>query len=206
MSVVKRISSDYRIVAVNSNVGITATTVTIDGNLVVLGSSTKAESINTLIYDNFVTLAAGQTAGVNLDAGIEIDRGEDPAVGLRWHEQTKEWQYTTDGSNWVPFSGGHLVYDTDPHLGGNLIVNDFMITSDPNHDVEIQPADGGVLKLGKVIRVTQIDADPMPADGYSTLYAKPASSGNTGLYVSNDLVTGDEIITKRKAFVYSLIF
>ena len=195
MAVVKRINSDYNLTALNSNVDVTATTVTINGNLIVVGTSSKVESVDTFIYDNFITLAAGQAGGPNLDAGIEIDRGTLPKVGLRWHETTTEWQYTVDGTLWNVFSRTVVEQDKNPKLGGNLIVNGFMITADPGEAVEIGP----------IVRLPQITADPAPKAGYSTIYAKTPKEGDTGFFVANEKVQGNELITKRKAFVYSLI-
>jgi hypothetical protein len=195
MAVVKRINSDYNLTALDSNVDVTATTVTINGNLVVVGTSSKVESVDTFIYDNFITLASGQAGGPNLDAGIEVDRGTLPKVGLRWHEATTEWQYTIDGTLWNAFSRTIVELDKNPKLGGNLIVNGFMITADPGEAVEIGP----------IVRLPQITTDPAPKAGYSTIYAKATKEGDTGFFVANENVQGNELITKRKAFVYSLI-
>ena len=63
MKTVKRVSSDWDIYS---------GTVTINGNLVVVGQSTQVGSVNTFIADNVITLAAGQ--GGLVDAGIEVDR------------------------------------------------------------------------------------------------------------------------------------
>lgn len=197
MKTVKRVSSDWDIYA---------NTVTINGNLVVVGSSTSVESVNTLVYDNFITLAAGQGGGPTLDAGIEIDRGSNPSVGIRWHEAAGLWQYTNDGTVWKSFSLTRVIEDTDPHLGGDLIVNDFTITSDVGHDVVITSGLGGDLIIGPVVRVPQINTDPVPLAGHSTIYAKAAEAGDTGLFVSNEKVTGRELISKRKSFIYSIIF
>jgi hypothetical protein len=198
MKIIKRVSSEW---------DIHSPTVTVYGNLVVVGETTQVGSINTLIYDNFVTLAAGQGGGPNLNAGIEVDRGSTlPRVGLRWYEPLESWQYTNDGTLWNSFSGMRLIEDPDPNLGGNLIVNDFTITSDPEKDVVITVGDGGNLKIGPVIRIPQITDDPAPLADHSTIYAKEPSSGSTGLYVTNDKVEAQELVTNRKALLYSLIF
>lgn len=197
MKTVKRVSSDWDIYA---------DTVTINGNLVVVGQTTSVESVDTLVYDNFITLAAGQGGGPTLDAGIEVDRGSSPKVGIRWHEAGQLWQYTNDGSLWKTFSLTRVVEDLDPHLGGNLIVNDYAITSDAGHDVVISPGTGGNLIIGPVIRLPQITTDPTPVAGHSTIYAKATEAGDTGFFVSNEKVTGRELISKRKAFIYSVIF
>ena len=195
MAVVKRINDDYSLTALDSNISITGQTVTISGNLVVVGTSTSVASIDTLIYDNFVTLNAGQAGGPNIDAGLLVDRGTgNNQVGIRWHEASSEWQYTNDGVVWNTFTGTVVFQDKSPHLGGNLIVGDFTITNDT-----------GNVTIGPVVQLEQLTSDPDPRAGYSSLYAKQASSGNTGFFISNEKTKGDELITKRKALVYSLI-
>jgi hypothetical protein len=190
MKTVKRVSSDW---------DIHADTVTVNGNLVVLGTSTQIGSVNTFVVDSIITLASGQGGLVN--AGIEIDRGTDPAVGLRYNVSTNYWQYTNDGVVWKTFSITKLEEDMAPRLGANLKVQDslsnsFWITHDPDKDITIGP----------VIKVPQVTSDPDPIAGFSTIYAKAAKAGDTGFYVSNEKVEKAELITKRKAFVYSLIF
>lgn len=190
MKTVKRVSTDW---------DIHASTVTLNGNLVVIGTKTEVGSVNTLIVDNFITLASGQGGLVN--AGIEIDRGTDPAVGIRWNYSEEIWQYTNDGVIWKTFSLTKVEEDKAPRLGGNLIVqdsngNDFWITHDAGKEVVIGP----------VIRLPQITTDPNVKVGFSTIYAKTPEAGDTGFYVSNEKTEAAELITKRKAFVYSLIF
>lgn len=198
MKTVKRVSSEW---------DIHSDTVTVYGNLVVVGESTQVGSINTLIYDNFITLAAGQGGGSGLNAGIEIDRGDGvPRTGLRWNESIDRWQYTNDGTIWNSFSGMKLVEDTDPHLGGNLIVNDYTITSDPGKDVVITVGEDGQLRIGPVIRIPQITTDPADLADHSTVYAKEPQGGSTGLYVTNSKVEAQELVTNRKSLLYSLIF
>lgn len=204
MAIVKRTTADYNLTAIDSNVNVTALSVNISGNLIVSGSSSQVGSINTFIYDNFVTLAAGQVGAPIVDAGIEVYRGSEPTVGIRWHEPDLEWQYTEDGTNWFPFKF-RLINDTDPHLGGNLIVNGWYITSEPGEDVQIIAGDGGSLILGPIIRIPHIDFDAAPLTGHSSIYAKPTQSGDVGIYVSNEKRVADELITRRKALIYSIL-
>ena len=190
MKTVKRVSSDWDIYS---------GTVTINGNLVVVGQSTQVGSVNTSIADNVITLAAGQ--GGLVDAGIEVDRGSDPRAGLRWDHLTHRWQYSDDGLLWRTFSGTVVEDDQAPRLGGNLIVQnslgaDFWITHDP----------GRAVVVGPVVRLPQVSSDVSPEVDFSTIYAKKAESGDTGLFVANERAQAKELITKRKAFVYALIF
>jgi len=71
-----------------------ATDLTIDGNLVVTGTTTSVESTNSTLKDNIIVLNQGETgAGVTLvNAGLEIDRGTEDNAQLVWDEVTDKWQ------------------------------------------------------------------------------------------------------------------
>jgi hypothetical protein len=216
MKTIKRLSTDWDIYA---------DTVTIIGNLVVVGKSTTVESVETIIHDNFITLAANTTIETlsTLTAGIEVSRGpEEEKVGLRWHEEQAAWQYTNDGIIWKTFSRMIVEQDPAPRLGGNLIVQDsvgnsWAITSTVGNTVVIHanveklssltpiPIPDESVVISPTIRMPKLDADPTHVNGYSSVYAKSTSTGDTGLFVANENNIGQELITKRKAFIYSLI-
>lgn len=190
MKTIKRVSTDYDIYA---------STVTVNGNLVVVGSTTTVGSVNTFIADNIITLASGQGGLVN--AGIEVDRGTDPSVGIRWNPSIGYWEYTNNGTLWKLLSITKVEEDLTPRLGGNLIVQnssgvDYTITHDP----------GRAVTIGPVVRLPQIADSIEPAANYSTIYADAPEAGQTGFYVSNNKTKNSELITKRRAFIYSLIF
>ena len=70
-----------------------ATDLTIDGNLVVTGTTASVESTNSTLKDNIIVLNQGETgAGVTLvNAGLEIDRGTEDNAQLVWDEVTDKW-------------------------------------------------------------------------------------------------------------------
>ena len=71
-----------------------ATNLTIDGNLVVTGTTASVESTNSTLKDNIIVLNQGEAgAGVTLvNAGLEIDRGTEDNAQLVWDEVTDKWQ------------------------------------------------------------------------------------------------------------------
>jgi len=194
MSTVKRISGDYMISTVDGNVYVDTQNFTIDGNLIVIHSIANVDSINNYIYENFITLEAGQSGGPILDAGIYISRGDpEPPAALRWHETASQWE-VNDTTGWLPLGRTIVYQDKTPMLGGNLNTHGFSIYSDT-----------GNVTIDSSLVVEQITSDPTPTPGYSTLYAKETKSGNTGFYISNEKKVGEELITKKKAFLYSII-
>ena len=75
---------------------------TITGNLTVTGTRTYANTVDTLIADNIVTLNAAidQASAPALNAGIEVDRGSSANVLLLWNETDDVWTFTNDGSTY----------------------------------------------------------------------------------------------------------
>lgn len=221
--IVKKISDPYAIEAKtgsSTQVDIGAVSrndaqLTIHGNLVVLGTSTSIQSTDTFISDNKITLSKGLDPAVavagSIRTGIEVDRGALPRTAILWNENTKKWQLTNDGATYTNIAtatGGSgyitaVIEDLSPQLGANLDVNGSSITSFAN--VVIAP--WGNLQLDAVLQLKKITAIP-PADipGYNLLYAGNVVGGGTGLYVTNDKQYNQELITKKKAVVYSLIF
>lgn len=201
MTTVDRTRGDWYLKSINGNIFIEAAggagTTSIFGNLVVLGSQTNIGSVNTFITDNIITLSANVTTGLPvLDAGIEVRRGVLPTVGIRWNEAIDRWQITTDGSFW-----GNLMIrvkdDPDPHLGGNLYTDGYTITSSPGENIIFAPAESVEIRHSSNI-ATRVDAATIVA-------ARPAGAGHAGLYVTNLKSDNEELITKRKSIIYSLV-
>lgn len=73
--------------------------VSISGNLTVTGKTVYAQTENTLIKDNILTLNAAidQTSSPIANSGIEIDRGSENNVYLIYDESQNYWTFTNDG-------------------------------------------------------------------------------------------------------------
>ena len=168
----------------------------ISGNLHVVGVYDATTVTNTNIQDRDIALnvGAGDDWGVGGNAspstsGIIIDRGGLVNVSLRWNEIYDNWELTTNGvdfSNILTTSGAGItavVQDTSPRLGGNLITNGF--------NVQFQ---------------SLLTANPPTAvAGNVVLYAGTVGSAGSGLFVVNSGTASDELVTKAKAIVYSII-
>ena len=205
MSITKRIQGNYTLAATGS--------VTIDANLIVTGSTTTVNTTETTISDRSITLNNGEVgAGVTgVYSGIEVDRGSLDTVALRWNEGITAWELTNDGSTYsaiqtISGSITAVVDDTSPQLGGNLDVNGRTITSVSGGDVTITADGSGQLKLDKVVSIQDQGSAPSATAGYNKLYSSSTQGGGgTGLYFVNSSTT-DELASRTKAIVYSLIF
>ena len=93
-------SGDYTIDAGSSDIKLTASDVTITGNLAVTGTTTTITTTNTSITDNTIVLnkdesGAGVTAGT---AGIEIERGSVDNASVIWNETTDKFNLKVGSS------------------------------------------------------------------------------------------------------------
>jgi hypothetical protein len=221
--IIKRVSDPYQIVRTQEptlvdigKIGADTAEVTIWGNLSVKGTTTTISSTDTTIADNIITLNNGETGqGVSLNvAGLQVDRGQLSAVGLYWNELLQNWQISNSTglfSNIATFPSGSLSFitkveeDIDPHLGGNLNTNGFSITSLPSANLILSPPTNVQIDA-PIIMSTTVTPPTSGLPNYNALYSGQVKDGETGLYVTNEKASNQELITKRKAIVYSLIF
>ena len=77
---------------------------TITGDLTVQGTTTTVNTETILLADNIITLnsnmADSPQTNATENAGIEIERGLDPNVLIRWNETSETWEFTNDGSSY----------------------------------------------------------------------------------------------------------
>lgn len=195
MAAVKKLNTSYTI---------DTTDVIITGNLTVQGIQTSVESTDTVITDKTITLNNGETgdgvgpAGAGF-SGIEIDRGNFANAGLRWNESTDRWQVDS-GSGWVNIStstgssGTTVEDDANPTLGGNLNTNGYTISSLVNN-VNFS----GNLQLNNTL------VAPSAVTGATVVYAATPGGGASGVYVVNGEAVNEELITKKRAFAFSIL-
>tara|TARA_B100001057_G_scaffold185038_2_gene185736 strand:- start:94 stop:2067 length:1974 start_codon:yes stop_codon:yes gene_type:complete len=97
---------------------------TVDGDLTVNGTTTTINTQNLLVSDNIITLNSDVTGTPSQNAGVAVERGTSNNVDIRWNESTDKWEFTNDGAIYSDIgSGGDVVDDLTPQLGGDLDVN-----------------------------------------------------------------------------------
>lgn len=204
MSHANRFTGNYNITGLDtsSNVVVTAHTLIVNGNLRAVGTVAAVATTNTTVTDNVITLNQGETgAGVTaVYSGMEVDRGSLNKVAVRWNEIYDYWELTNNGTTYSPINVTvgtitKVLDDPAPQLGGNLDVLGRSIFS----------SNTGVVKIDSNLSVKETSVNPIAISGYNTIYAKAAAGGGTGLYVTSDYVTNQELVSKTKAIVYALI-
>ena len=74
---------------------------TVGGNLVIAGDTVSINVSEVLIEDNILVLNHNFTGAPILNAGIEIERGSESNVQIRWNELDNKWQFTNDGITYL---------------------------------------------------------------------------------------------------------
>lgn len=210
MSQVTRFSDNLIFTGVSptSNISMTMNTLTVNGNLRVIGTTTNVAATNTQITDPVITLNQGATtAGVVYPyngrnaSGIEVNRGTSPTVSIIWNEDTGSWQLTSDGSTYINIATGAMGItsvsaDPAPQLGGNLDVLSRTIFSSNNT----------VIKHDTNVAIQNTTVAPSTLSGYNIVYAQTPGGGGSGLYTTNTTNQQQELATKSAAIKYSIIF
>lgn len=192
MAAVKKLNTSYTI---------DTTDVIITGNLTVQGSQTAIETTNTTLKDNIIVLNDGEVgAGVTLGtAGIAVARGSLANVAIRWNETLDRWELTNDGTTYAAINssstgGFALIDDLTPILGGNLNTNSYTISSNI-----------GNVKFDGNIQINNTLVAPTAVTGATVVYAATPSAGASGVFVVNGEAVNEELITKKRAFAFSII-
>ncbi len=87
-----------------------------NGDVTINGTQTTVNTATLSVADNIVTLNSDKTSGgATENAGIQVRRGSDANVELRWNETTNKWTFTNDGSTFynVPSSTSDLAEGTN---------------------------------------------------------------------------------------------
>jgi hypothetical protein len=201
MSTVKKVLGDYTIQSVSplDNININTNTVTINGNMVVNGVTTTIDSQNTTVYDNIITLNGNVGPGTTptLNAGLEVNRGIEANVQLRWDEVAKSWQITVPGDPTTYANIAIALQGGGIQLSANLDMKTFALYS----------AQFDKIYFDTNVAIKNSTFTPGAVPGYQVIYtSEPIGARDSGLYVTNTVKQNTQIATKNQALFYSLIF
>ena len=93
---------------------------TVSGNLTVNGDTTTINTSTLSVEDNIIILNSNVTSSPVLNAGIEVERGTENNVLIRWNEDINKWQLTNNGTNYYD------ILDSSVSIDG---LSDVLITS-----------------------------------------------------------------------------
>lgn len=213
----KTIKSSGNITLSANNTVFVETNLTVAGNLAINGTTTSVNTTNTNITDRVITLNKGEDGpGVtspNPYSGIEVDRGASPSVAVRWNETLERWELSDKDGNFSEITtsaggGGYLTAvedDPSPSLGGNLDLNNHTVEGTGNIDITgtidaTGNISGGNLQTSGNLVIGQGTANELH------IYADPVGLSGTGIWYTNAASETAELISKKKAIIYSIIF
>ena len=180
--------------------GSTALTVTADGvvvagNFTVSGTTTSVNSNTINLADNIITLNSDATGAPTQNAGVEVKRGDEANVQLRWNEGSDKWTFTNDGAVYYPMA----VSTTDLAEGTNQYFTDARARSALNitNSTGISyNSSTGTFGLGSIPNSSlsnnsiTINGTSVALGGTRTLDTDAVSEGVTNKYFSNTLARG----------------
>ena len=102
------------------------------GNLTVSGTTTSINTETLTVDDNIIVLNNNVTAAPTENAGIEIERGSETNVVIRWNETDDAWELTNNGSTYSAIATASSVSSATALTVDNL--TDVLITSAANKD------------------------------------------------------------------------
>lgn len=208
MPTYKRIDGDYNITTLNSDddVIITTNTVKVIGNLDVAGNLTYINVTELNIRDPFILLNASNTGSYAANSGVLVHITSTDFAGIRYNDNSGQWEVSSNTT-----ASGETGTWTQIATGN---------TSVGGANTEVQFNDGGAFggdpsfTFDKITSRVAIDGTlalvdqgtvPSPVAATSLLYSNVPSGGGSGVYFVYGS-TADELVSKTKAIVYSIIF
>ena len=156
---------------------------------------TDVPSANTI--EVTVNTTGGNIANYVTDSGLA-------GTGLSVNEPRIE--VTVEGTKVTSFYNNRVVL-SDIEIRGTEI-----FTAGSNEDLILSANGGGVVRIKDTLELTKTPGDDdnvndpaAPLDG-TRLYSKTLSTGKTGLFFINENNYKDEIISKNRALLYSMLF
>ena len=157
--------------------------VTITGNLTVNGTTTTVNSNTVNIGDNIIVLNADETGTASQDAGIEVERGTDANVQLKYDESLNRWRFTNDGTLFQDLGAGTGdITGVDITAGTGLTGT--VSTSSGDHtqtlDVDVGTTANKIVQLDGTAKLPAVDGSqltnlPAASTAFTSLTDTPAN-------------------------------
>lgn len=128
---------------------------TVAGNLVVEGDTVSLNVSQILVEDNYIILNSNYTTGSPvLDAGIQVTRGDENSVSIKWNEIENKWQFTNDGINFYDINS--IIENSVTlgfHTSGEYVK---LITAGTGVSVSMQSGEGSTptISIGQDVSVS----------------------------------------------------
>jgi hypothetical protein len=141
----------------------TSGNVTIGGNLTVSGTTTAINTETINLADNLIVLNSNATGAASENAGIEIERGDDNNVYLRWNETSDVWELTRNGTNYYEILTSNS--SINPNIISPAITTLGTVTTGTWQATNIAITYGGTGASTAAAARTNLGIDDMTVDG-----------------------------------------
>lgn len=95
---------------------------------------------------------------------------------------------------------------SEAQIQGLTINDNSILVNSPSKDLILQPQSGNSVKVQSALKIQQIAGTPVAEENQDTLYySGTPGGGGTGLYYVNDN-NSDELVSRRRAIIYGIIF
>jgi hypothetical protein len=222
MTTYKRVAGDYIIETLNAldNVSVETHTVEIRGNLDVNGNVTVTGNLTYInvselnVKDPFILLNSSNTNSYSANAGVLTHITETTFAGIRYNTTSGNWEVsdststTGETGTWTTIATGDV---TTPAAGADTEIqfnNSGQFGASSAFTFETANVGGslvGQVRLSGSQLFENIGASPAAVANSIAVYHNTESGGGTGLYVKS-FTTDDELVSKAKAIIYSIIF
>lgn len=205
MPTYKTTSDNYTINVGPNSGGKWTGTMTVNGNLNVVGNVTSVTDI--AVNDAFIVVAANNTGTVT-DMGLVAQKDGSNWAGLRFDTTSNAWQISSsvdfNGNPIAPYAniaggGAGTVAGTDTQVQYNQS-GAFGASSTLTFDYSTNK-----LTLDGHLALGNIGSTPAPVANSVVIYNNAVGAGGTGIYAVSSSVD-DELVSKSKAIVFSIIF
>ncbi len=167
---------------------VSSTGVVVAGNFTVQGTTTTVQSNTVAVADNILTLNSDTTGAPTQNAGIEVERGDEANVQIRWNEAQSKWTFTNDGAVYYGIATGT---DTLAEGSSNL----YFTTARARSSVSASTSTGvsynsttGLISLGSIPNSSltnssiSINGASISLGGSATLSTDSVGEGSTNQY------------------------
>lgn len=201
MATYKNTNGDYTI-NLNDGTG----TLYINGNVDIQGNVTYIDVTDLVIQDPFIVLNNSNSNSYSSNSGVLTHTSNSTYAGIRYNTTSLSWEVSglTNASGnsgvWQTLATGNAAIagantEVQFNLNGNFGAS-ANLTFDPSTN---RLAVQGHQVLGN------IGTTPVYVGNGVALYNNTQGAGGTGVFVVNSSVN-DELVSKTKAIIYSLIF
>jgi hypothetical protein len=150
---------------------------TVTGNLTVAGNAANLSVTSLSVQDNIINIAAETTGTPTQNAGLQVIRGDETNVQLRWNEVDNVWQFTNDGTNYQNMVGSSA---------GVLSVTGNVAAGNVNT--------AGLVNAGSLTTTGLVNAGSLTTSGNAIIGGDLVVNGNTTSINITDLNVEDPII------------